>query len=154
MAIKASSITPKTDPTQFQNQTLLAWNPDTKSFDSIAKSAIAPGSAKWTKVTTIGGGWVNSGADFPELAYCLDGNFIRIAGTLKSGTLGAIVLFTLPPDCRPDVGWNMPISCSDASGAVKTAYLFVGKDGTVALNATDNAAVGLNVSIPKTRSFF
>lgn len=39
--IKASSLTPITDPQAFQSQALLAWNPTTKKFDAIAKSAIS-----------------------------------------------------------------------------------------------------------------
>ena len=45
--IKASSLIPKTNPNDFQDQSLLAWNPNSKVFEAIAKSAIPS-----NKVTT------------------------------------------------------------------------------------------------------
>jgi len=49
MVVKASSLTPKVNPSDFTNQVLLAYNPTTKSWDGIGKDAIAPTSS--TKTT-------------------------------------------------------------------------------------------------------
>lgn len=155
MTIKASSLVPVTDSQAFQSQVLLAWNPTTKKFEAIGKSAIPGSQPKWKKITTFQNGWSEQAPDvLGNLSYCLDSNgLVHIDGVIKGGATGTVA-FTLDAGFRPSIMKNRYGTEQNGS----RSGLVINTDGTVTVYASPNYAVGqfivIETNFPLSKVFF
>lgn len=83
--------------------------------------------------------WVNFGGTEPSASFYKDRGRVYLAGSVKSGTVGAVPMFTLPSGYRPPVD-TVRFPVVDGVG---TGTLLILANGEVRLSAGNNAYVSL-----------
>ncbi len=99
----------------------------------------SPAIGAWTEVDTepaFEGDWANVGSGAAVAAFCTDGNFVYIKGSVIGGS-GDI--FVLPEELWPDELLKFPTNKKDTT--IKADIVVVETDGTVSLLGTGGAAV-------------
>ena len=105
----------------------------------IAKAVNANTQEDWIDVS-FENGWVNFNGSHNSAQYRLRGDKqVELRGLVKSGTIGAVPIFTLPANYRPVVRYVMIVISNNLIGRVN-----IEADGHVECTVGNNAWVSLD----------